>query len=134
MKPVDLLVVDDDVFLLEVLKDVFTDAGFNVHTAIDGQEAKKLLATERVDAVLTDGQYPDGGALGLLKYMKGDDRLSMLPVVVLTGGTDTRDPVFTGIPVLSKPAPLDKLIYVMKEAGTKRSTPTPFAGLLALTM
>ena len=116
----NLLVVEDSIDLLEMLGEILADIGFNVMLAPDGDKAKEILKTQPVDMVLTDGKYPGGGALGLLGFIRSEDRLKEMPVVVLTGGLAERmDPIFKDVPILDKPAPTHLLVTTLEQAKSR---------------
>ena len=79
-----LLLVDDDEFVRSALTRVLNRAGgFTVISAEHGRHALELLATQRVDAILTDLQMPVMDGLTLLaELFKKEIRL---PVAVMTG-------------------------------------------------
>ena len=49
-----LLIVDDEVSMSELLKEHFQDQGFQVSTAVSGQEAIDILKEEKPKVVLLD--------------------------------------------------------------------------------
>src|ERR1700752_2508590 len=80
----NLLLVDDDPFVRGALSRALNRAGgFTVIAAEHGRHALELLATEHVDAILTDLQMPVMDGLTLLTelFEKG----IRLPVAVMTG-------------------------------------------------
>jgi CheY-like chemotaxis protein len=80
----NLLLVDDDDFVRGALSRALNRAGgFTVIPAEHGQRALELLATERVDAILTDLQMPVMDGLTLLTQLF--EREIRLPVAVMTG-------------------------------------------------
>ena len=61
-----VLVVDDEVAIVELLAELLTDEGYQVHSAYDGRSALSLLRTGlRPTVVITDIMMPglDGWAL-----------------------------------------------------------------------
>lgn len=79
-----LLLVDDDDFVRSALSRALDRAGaFTVVPAEHGRRALELLATERVDAILTDLQMPVMDGLTLLSQLF--DKGIRLPVAVMTG-------------------------------------------------
>jgi len=61
------LVVDDDPLVLDVLKQVLAEPGFNVVTARDGYEGIRILADRHIDLLITDIKMPglDGVQFGV---------------------------------------------------------------------
>ena len=53
-RPITLLLVDDEPAILKALQRVVRDEGYKVITALDAEEALRLVASESVDVVLSD--------------------------------------------------------------------------------
>ena len=66
-------------------------AGYAVDHAADGQRADLLGHDEPYDAVVLDLGLPKVDGLEVLHQIKSDDRLKMIPVVVLTSSREERD-------------------------------------------
>src|SRR5258708_6542375 len=80
----NLRLVDDDDFVRSALSRALNrTGGFSVIPAEHGRRALELLATEHVDAILTDLQMPVMDGLTLLAELF--DREIRLPVAVMTG-------------------------------------------------
>ena len=56
-----VLVVDDEVVIVKVMRDFLEAEGFGVLAAHDGAEALAVLAHERVDCLLLDIMMPGAG-------------------------------------------------------------------------
>ncbi len=56
-----------------------------------GLEALKLLSTEDFDLVVTDVNMPDLNGLELLRFIKENERLRHLPVLVISTDTTEQD-------------------------------------------
>jgi DNA-binding NtrC family response regulator len=81
-----LLIVDDEVQLLDLLKEEFEDVGVQCQTAENGFDALKILRTSPPDAVLCDINMPGLDGLDLLLEMhKGSIET---PLIFLTGHGD----------------------------------------------
>jgi len=78
-----VLVVDDEPTLLTMLGRMLTAWGYAAVTARDGQEALRLLATERFDAVVSDITMPGMDGLEMLAAVRSHDM--DLPVILITG-------------------------------------------------
>lgn len=89
-----LLIVDDSPVMRSFVRRSIEIAGLPVSRwleAAHGAEALERLAEERVDLVLTDLNMPVLDGESLLRRMRGDERLSAVPVVVVsTDGTEQR--------------------------------------------
>lgn len=105
-----ILVVDDEAHILQVLSLKLRNAGYDVVTAVDGEEALEY-ATRRGDQaphlVITDFQMPYMTGLELCKALAGNAETAGIPVLMLTArghALDAEDLALGNIKdVLSKP-------------------------------
>jgi PAS domain S-box-containing protein len=78
-----ILLVDDEAAIREVLAAHLEDAGYDVLLAATGEEALVLIATENVDALITDLSMPGMNGLSVIQGVQA--RYPGLPAVLLTG-------------------------------------------------
>lgn len=76
-----LLLVDDEVEILELLRMTFND--YDVETALNADSAIDLLRERRFDAILTDVRMP--GRSGLSVIEQADALCPGVAVIVMTG-------------------------------------------------
>ena len=102
-----ILVVDDEVHILHVVSLKLRNAGYEVLTAQDGQEALELAQIERPDLLITDYQMPHLTGLELCQRLKHAPTTRDLPAIMLTArgfSLDDQAVEATGIKVcLTKP-------------------------------
>jgi len=79
-----ILVVDDEPNVRDYLKMVLVDAGFEVVTAGDGEEALERIRESRPDFISLDLIMPRKSGHKLLFELKRDRDLSRIPVLVVT--------------------------------------------------
>ena len=79
-----ILVVDDEAHILQVLSLKLRNAGYDVITAVDGEEGLETALAERPDLVITDFQMPYVTGLELCQALAKDDATKSIPVVMLT--------------------------------------------------
>jgi two-component system chemotaxis response regulator CheY len=85
-----ILVVDDSVATCALISAALADvAEIEISRVSSGLEAIKLLRTTPFDLVLTDVHMPDIDGLELLRFIKADDNLRRIPVVIIS--TETPD-------------------------------------------
>jgi len=77
-----ILIVDDEFGILEVLESILKDAGFNVLSALNGQDALVHLQKTVPDLVIVDYMMPLLDGAGVIRAMRADDRLSAVPVIL----------------------------------------------------
>ena len=79
-----ILVADDEPHILHIVSMKLKNAGYNVLTAMDGEEALELCASEVPDLVITDLQMPIMSGLDLCKAMRASDETKGIPAILLT--------------------------------------------------
>jgi adenylate cyclase len=84
-------VVDDDPTNLEVLRVRLSAQGYEVVTAVDGEDALRRARELKPDLVLLDVMMPNLDGISVLKELKGDITLRYIPVILVTAKADTRD-------------------------------------------
>ena len=80
-----ILAVDDSPFLLKALVFVLKKAGYEVHTAADGEEALQKAQEERPALILLDAVMPKKDGYAVCREVKGDPDLSETRIIMLTG-------------------------------------------------
>ncbi len=121
-----ILVVDDTTQILKLSRDVFKIAGFNVITAIDGEQALRVLAEKKVDLVVTDILMPNTDGHLLCYTIRTTEKLKDIPVIIYsstyTSSSDEEMAMEMGADkFIRKPAPMDELIsgahYLLSDSG-----------------
>ncbi|OVE73415.1 hypothetical protein BVX93_01720 [bacterium B13(2017)] len=79
-----VLIVDDSILSRETLKKYVINLGFDPICAKDGVEAIEVLKSEVIDVVLLDIIMPKLDGYGVLAYIKQDDSLKIIPVIMIT--------------------------------------------------
>ena len=77
-----ILIVDDEKNYLRVLSAVLEDEGYEILTALSGQEALEIQKASDLDLVLTDMKMPGMDGIKLLENIKAID--PDLPVIMMT--------------------------------------------------
>jgi chemosensory pili system protein ChpA (sensor histidine kinase/response regulator) len=79
-----VLVVDDSITVRHVTQRLLTREGYRVALAADGLQALERLAEELPSVVLSDIEMPRMDGFDLARNIRGDARLSHLPIVMIT--------------------------------------------------
>ena len=79
-----VLVVDDEPNVRDYLAQILRDAGFNVVTASDGEEALAIVRKRRPDFISLDLVMPKKTGHKLLYELRKDKDLARIPVVIVT--------------------------------------------------
>ena len=113
-----LLLVDDEVHYLEVLKKRLDKRGILVTTASSGSEAIRVLRSNEFDVAVVDLKMDDMDGIEVLRVFKKMD--SQLAVIILTGhGSEqaAREGIASGAyDYLTKPCELDELLAKIQKA------------------
>ena len=80
-----VLLVEDDRSVRRYLEVTLQRCGYRVVTAGDGLEAMKLALSSDIDVVVTDAIMPHLGGQELARFLRSNQKLSHLPIVMLTG-------------------------------------------------
>jgi len=83
-----LLIVDDDVEILALLKKFFQQHSYDVDLATDGPSMWAALARQRPDVIILDVMLPGEGGLSLCKRLRAD---SNIPIIMLTSMGELSD-------------------------------------------
>ncbi|MFL0756403.1 MAG: response regulator transcription factor, partial [Prochlorococcus sp.] len=86
-----LLLVDDEPGLRTAVQTYLEDEGFDVTTAVDGDDGWQKAQQMLPDLVISDVMMPRCDGYGLLKRMREDERLGGTPVIFLTAKGMTAD-------------------------------------------
>ncbi len=82
-----ILVVDDDMTVRTLLKDIFEPLGFEIDEAVDGQDGFQRAVTEDYFVVLMDLKMPNWNGIDAIKSMDIVNR--DIRIVVVTGYIDS---------------------------------------------
>lgn len=126
-----ILVADDESHIRHVVSMKLANAGYEVITAMDGEEALELCNTERPDLLITDYQMPFLTGLEVAKRLRAIEHLKAMPVLMLTArgfDIEASEMAAAGIAdVLSKPfSPrevLGKVQQLLAQEGVAADTP-----------
>ena len=118
-----VLLVDDEALNLEILVEYFDgEDAFLLQMAESGEAAWQLLQDPENDfkLILLDRMMPGLDGIGLLRRMKGDPRLSGIPVIMQTAA-NSPDQIREGLEAgayyyLTKPYRRDSLLAIVHAA------------------
>jgi two-component system nitrogen regulation response regulator NtrX len=124
-----ILVVDDEIGIRELLSEILTDEGYDVHLAESADAARTFRSRQRPDLVLLDIWMPDTDGVTLLKEWVAGGQLTM-PVVMMSGhatiDTAVEATKMGAVDFLEKPIALAKLLAtvnkVIKKSDMTRRT------------
>ncbi len=109
-----ILIVDDSTDNQELLKIILLSNGYTVHCASNGHEALQMLLelSTLPDLILLDAQMPVMDGYEFRAQQNMTDRIKNIPVIVMTGDSDTSMGKHMNDPcgVLVKPLRLNSII------------------------
>jgi CheY-like chemotaxis protein len=86
-----MLVADDDPAILRLIATILEKENFNVVVARDGREAYKILQSDpNFTAAILDVVMPHISGPELVRYMKSEERLKRIPVMMMTAEQDPK--------------------------------------------
>ncbi len=112
-----IVVADDEAHILHVVEIKLRNAGFEVITAMDGQEALELVKSLRPQLLISDLQMPVLSGLEVAAHLHSDQQTREIPILLLTAkGFEVDDQALSGTSirkVMTKPfSPRDLLSQV----------------------
>ena len=116
----EILVVDDS----KVMRDMIVaclrpEPGLGFAHAASGLEAIERLSLAAFDLVVLDLNMPDIGGLEVVEFIRGQDQLRSLPIVVVTtrGDDESRQQVLTAgaSRFLAKPFAPEAILALVRE-------------------
>jgi pilus assembly protein CpaE len=90
-----ILFVDDEEQIRRLLSSFLTRRGYDVKTAVDGQEALNLLESYTPDLVITDVNMPHIDGTELTRRLRAHPRLNSMPIIMLSAKVQT-DEILAG--------------------------------------
>ncbi|REG84943.1 response regulator transcription factor [Marinomonas pollencensis] len=113
-----VLVVDDSADALSLINDTLEAANMDVLVALEGKQALTIAKRIRPDIILLDAIMPTMDGFETCKALKADANLASIPVIFMTGLSDTDDIVrgleVGGVDYLTKPIKPSELLARMK--------------------
>ena len=86
-----ILLAEDSITARALLKNILEGAGYNVKTAVDGIDAFTQLRENNYDIVVSDVEMPRMNGFDLTVKIRSDDKLSDLPVILVTALNSRED-------------------------------------------
>ncbi len=83
MKPLNILVIDDERVICDACEMVLAEKGHSVVSRTDGQSGLDTIRKDKFDIVLLDMKLPDMDGMKILKTVQNSD--AMPRIIVMTG-------------------------------------------------
>ncbi|MBI5530524.1 MAG: response regulator [Candidatus Doudnabacteria bacterium] len=88
---IKILLAEDDRFLIKVLRLKLIKAGFEVLSAVDGEEAAQKILAEKPDLVLLDIIMPKKNGFEVLAELRNNPDVKDIPVIILSNLGQDKD-------------------------------------------
>lgn len=109
-----VLIVDDEQWILHVLRDLLEDAGYDVRIALHGRAALILARQNALSFILTDLMMPEMDGQTLCDQLRRDPQTMHLPIVLMTAVRRPRLPArFTAM--IGKPFDIDDVLRLVEK-------------------
>ncbi|MDJ0801517.1 MAG: sigma-54 dependent transcriptional regulator [Desulfobacterales bacterium] len=113
-----ILIVDDEASIVQSMKGLLADEGFDVLTASNGYEALQMIDNESPDLILLDIWMPGIDGLETLKEIKTSN--PFIQVIIITGHGNVETAVkatkLGAFDLIEKPISFDKIIVAINNA------------------
>jgi DNA-binding NtrC family response regulator len=131
----NILVVDDELGIRDLLREILNDEGHQVEVAENAAQARLARQRERPDLVLLDIWMPDTDGVSLLKEWSTGGLLTM-PVIMMSGHATIDTAVeatrIGALAFLEKPITMQKLLKAVEQGLTKNHMNNHVAAVRAL--
>lgn len=88
-----ILVVDDETYIVELVKFNLEKEGYRVLVAYDGVSALEMVRAEYPDLILLDIMLPSIDGLEVCRTLKQESSTSSIPIIMLTAKGEEFDTV-----------------------------------------
>ncbi len=88
-----ILIVEDDASIARLIDIHLQREGYQTTLCDDGLNAQKLLKDKHYDALVLDRMIPGKRGLDVLRWLRGQEKTSLLPVLMVTALTMTDERV-----------------------------------------
>src|SRR3989339_2238949 len=87
----NILIVDDDVPTLNLIKEAVQQAGFNPIAEAFSAKVMNLIEDKELDLAIVDLDMPEVSGFDLIKEIKENPKFAKLPIIIYTGKENYRD-------------------------------------------
>jgi CheY-like chemotaxis protein len=119
IRPLDVLIVDDEQSLRTLLQRVFSERGHAVVTAADGKQALRLAEQASFDVVVCDLRMPAMDGRDVIQQMRAYPTCANTRFILCTGDVDSLPSQFTSSTALvdaivAKPYSVSRLLEIIE--------------------
>ena len=81
---VQILVVDDDALIREIAARLLTSAGYDVLTAVDGDEGLELYSRKQPDLIVLDLMMPKVSGFDVVRKIRDNSQAGNTPILIMS--------------------------------------------------
>ena len=122
MKPLSILVIDDEIVIGDACRLVLSEHGHSVAHCLTGEDGLREIQRSPYDLILLDMKLPDIDGTRVLEFIR--EKKVPVRVIVMTGYSTLSNAVeamkLGAADYLSKPFSEDELLQVIRQLFTKR--------------
>lgn len=89
--PKKILIADDEPEMIRFIQSRLESSGYEVITALDGEEALRHAEAKRPDLILLDIKLPRRDGLSVAKTLKKQEDLKNIPIIILSAYREMKD-------------------------------------------
>jgi CheY-like chemotaxis protein len=113
-----ILVIEDDQFIRDLMREILEGEGYNVATAVNGQDAIDQLkkVSELPFLIMLDLMMPVKDGFTFRKEQQADERLRGIPVIVLSADRQmiSRQDELKVADYIQKPPSIDDIVEAVR--------------------
>lgn len=91
-----ILIADDEQDCIDFVREALADTPHEVISAMDGEEALKVAREQCPQVIILDIQMPKRTGFEVFAELRADEKLSSVPVIMLTAVTERTGIKFSG--------------------------------------
>lgn len=112
-----ILIIDDDEAIVDVVKIVLTDAGYNVIQTNNGDQIEEKVMSEKPDLILLDNWMAGIDGQTISKILKTNRETKHIPIIMVSANVDIKKTVeYAAVDgFLAKPFTIDDLLNIIKK-------------------
>lgn len=84
MEKKKILIVEDDSILQKALQEFLSEEGFEISSALDGEQGARMAVEKNPDLILLDIILPKKDGYEVLRELKSNENTKKIPVILLT--------------------------------------------------
>jgi PAS domain S-box-containing protein len=112
-----ILIVEDDIYNAEYLKEILKDVTSNIYTVVNGLSAVKIVHEQKIDIILMDIRLPDiSGYEATQLILQDKPKIKIIAQTAYASNTEQQKAIEAGcVNYISKPTKHEELLKILKK-------------------